>query len=95
MLSEFAEVYVAMWNEPDPKLRRETIERLWAGDGTQILQSPKEIKDVAARLGMRPPPLVATGHDALEARVSAAYAEFVASGQMVFRTEGRPERPAC
>lgn len=88
-LNEFAERYVAVWNEPDPKLRREAIEQLWAGTGTQILQPPQEIRSAADRLGMRPPALVASGHDEIESRVTAAYELFVGSGQMEFRA-GEP-----
>jgi hypothetical protein len=34
---ELAGRYVAVWNEPDAKLRREAIRGLWAEDGTHIL----------------------------------------------------------
>jgi len=31
--NEFADRYVALWNETDPELRRKAVEELWAPDG--------------------------------------------------------------
>jgi uncharacterized protein len=35
-INTFASRYAALWNEPDPAVRRETIVELWADDGTQF-----------------------------------------------------------
>ncbi len=36
---EFADRYVAVWNEPDPAARRAAIASLWAEDGVQFIES--------------------------------------------------------
>jgi hypothetical protein len=82
---DLVERYVAMWNEGDPDARREAIQTLWARDGAHMLQPPEEILRAAAAIGFRDPVLTARGHDALEARVSRAYDEFVAPGEFRFR----------
>jgi alkanesulfonate monooxygenase SsuD/methylene tetrahydromethanopterin reductase-like flavin-dependent oxidoreductase (luciferase family) len=38
---ELAQRYVALWNDPDPARRRETLRSLWAADGVQLLQPPE------------------------------------------------------
>src|SRR5215217_596192 len=42
-----ADRYVALWNEPDPEHRRRVIGELWTEDGSQILQPPQEIREMA------------------------------------------------
>src|SRR5687767_11132123 len=77
--------YVAMWNEPDAKLRRAAVEELWAEDGIHVLHPPQEIREAAAQLGFESQALEARGHNALEARVEQAHREFVEPGQYRFR----------
>ncbi len=84
-LNELIERYVAVWNEPDPAVRRDLIRELWADDGAQLLQAPQEIADSAAAIGFATPALQARGHRELEARVARAHAEFVAPGEYRFR----------
>jgi hypothetical protein len=87
-LTELMKRYIAMWNEPDPDRRRAAIRQLWRADAVHLLQSPADIRDRAASLGFDGPVLQARGHDALEARVTRAYDEFVAPGAFVFRPRG-------
>jgi hypothetical protein len=82
---DLAARYIALWIEPDSRLRRETIHRLWAEDGTHILQPPVEIREAAAELGFGSTVLEARGHDAVETRVTRSFERFVASGQFTFR----------
>ncbi|MFI6513752.1 hypothetical protein ACIBCT_39635 [Streptosporangium sp. NPDC050855] len=79
--------YVAVWNEPDPGLRREAVAGLWAKDGVQRLQPPQEIRDAAGALGLTAV-LEARGHEELEVRVTRSYEEFVAPGAFRFRPRG-------
>jgi hypothetical protein len=53
---ELAGRYVAVWNEPDAKLRREAIRGLWAEDGTHILQPPSRSSRPPPRWASPPPP---------------------------------------
>ena len=46
--AELAEKYLALWNEPDADRRRRMIAELWTEDGRHILQSPQEIRVIAA-----------------------------------------------
>jgi hypothetical protein len=82
---ELAGRYVAVWNEPDPGLRRTAIHELWTEDGAHVLQPPEEIRTAATGLGFTSTTLEARGHDALEVRVTRAYQDFVASGAFTFR----------
>ena len=86
---DLADRYAAQWTEPDAAARRTTIERLWAEDGTHVLQPPVEIREIAAGLGFRHPALEARGHDAIEIRVARSYEEFVAKQGITFRA--RPD----
>lgn len=83
---ELVERYLAMWNEPDPEARRAAVRVLWAEDGVQVLQPPEEMRQAAAKVGFVNAVLEARGHDELEARVTRAYEEFVASGEFRFRS---------
>ncbi|HEX4250265.1 MAG TPA: nuclear transport factor 2 family protein [Pseudonocardia sp.] len=38
-LEEFTRRYVAVWNEPDPTIRRRSIAQLWTDDAVQYLES--------------------------------------------------------
>lgn len=85
------ESYLDVWNESDAGRRRELIEQLWAQDAVMLLEPPEEIREKAQWLGVHPV-LEVRGHDALEIRVTRAYEEFVASGQMVFKLRHPPAR---
>ncbi|GAA3565815.1 hypothetical protein GCM10022419_053100 [Nonomuraea rosea] len=82
---DLATRFVAMWNEPDPELRRKSIESLWADDAAHILHPPQEIREAAAGLGFASSTLEARGHDAIESRVTKSYEDFVAPGTITFR----------
>jgi hypothetical protein len=83
--TELVERYVAIWNEEDPDARSAGVRELWAHDGAHILQLPEEMLSGATRIGFINPVLEARGHHALEARVTRAHEEFVASGEFRFR----------
>lgn len=89
---DLAARYIGVWNEPDAGTRREAIEKLWAEDGAHILQPSEEIRKTAAWLGFHSTTLEAHGYDAIEARVTRSFEEFVASGQMIFRIRGDAAR---
>jgi hypothetical protein len=38
-MTNFVDRYVQMWNDPDPGLRRQIIEELWAPDGANYTES--------------------------------------------------------
>ncbi|MEV5411056.1 hypothetical protein AB0K60_19720 [Thermopolyspora sp. NPDC052614] len=86
--SELADRYIAQWTEPDATARRAAIERLWAEDGTHILQPPVEIREIAAGLGFDHTTLEAQGYDAIETRVTRSYERFVEKGPFTFRPCG-------
>ncbi|WP_067900543.1 hypothetical protein [Nocardia vaccinii] len=88
-LKQLADRYLAQWNEPDPRTRRQLIRELWAADGVQVLVNPPEqIRDSAANLAIAAPPLEVRGYDAMDQRVSRAYEMFVEPGQCVFELAG-------
>lgn len=89
---ELVERYVELWNEADADRRRAVIRELWTDDCAHILQAPQEIRDRAATVGFYSVTLETHGHDALEARVARAHAEFVAAGKYVFRSAGEAAR---
>ncbi|MGC5009709.1 hypothetical protein ACLQ2R_02985 [Streptosporangium sp. DT93] len=90
-IQELVGRYVAVWNEPDPELRREAVAGLWAKDGVQVLQPPREIRDAAGALGLTAV-LEARGHEELEVRVTRSYEEFVAPGAFLFRSRDNADR---
>jgi hypothetical protein len=90
--NELASRYVAIWNQPDAELRRKAIQGLWADDGIHVLQPPEGIRQIATRLGFPFPTLEARGYDALEARVTRAYEDFVASGKFTFKPRHNADR---
>ena len=47
-----ADRYMALWNEPDADRRRRMIAELWTEDGSQILQPPQEMREIAASPGI-------------------------------------------
>ncbi|WP_327719937.1 hypothetical protein OG381_34695 [Streptomyces sp. NBC_00490] len=83
---DLARAYIAQWNVPDAAERRAAIERLWAEDGTHILQPPVEIREIAAGLGFDRTTLEAQGYDAIETRVTRSYEEFVEQKGYTFRS---------
>jgi hypothetical protein len=82
------ERYVAMWNEPDPQVRHETIVELFTEDAEHILSAPVEMRDAARALGFPALTLAVRGHADLEFRVARAHDEFVGSGEYRFRQRG-------
>src|SRR5882672_12532853 len=81
------ERYVNLWIEPDARIRRETVRELWADDGAHVLLAPpREIREAANGLGFRDPTFELRGHDALAARVTRSYEQFIAPGQFSFRS---------
>ncbi|MEV5610826.1 hypothetical protein [Streptomyces sp. NPDC052225] len=82
---DLAARYAAVWNEPDPDLRRKAVEALWAPGGVHVLQPPQEMRAEAGRLGFTATALVARGHHELETRVARSHEEFVATGEFTFR----------
>ncbi len=40
---DFVERYVSLWSEPDPRIRRQTIEHLWAPDGANDTQTTQAV----------------------------------------------------
>jgi len=92
-LNEFAERYLAVWNESDPDRRRRRIAELWAPGGGQILvDPPQEVREAADHHQFLVPPLEVHGHEALDARVSRAYDNFIAAGEYRFAAAGEPAR---
>ncbi|NUW43240.1 hypothetical protein [Nonomuraea rhodomycinica] len=82
---DIAARYIALWNEPDPALRRKAIEDVFAENAAHVLHPPQEIREIAAGLGFPASTLEAHGHDAIEVRVASSYDRFVGSGRYVFR----------
>lgn len=82
---DLADRYVAMWNEPDPRARRELLHHLWSSGALHRLQPPAEMRTAARAVGFSDPVLEARGHKELEQRVTRAYDEFVAPGTYTFR----------
>jgi hypothetical protein len=84
--NELSDRYVSLWNEPDPERRRQLVAELWTEDGAHFLQPPREISEFAARPGIGlTATLEARGHEALAARATSAYEEFVVRGAYRFR----------
>ena len=89
--NELAERYTAAWMEPDGDRRRKAIADVWSEDAIHILQPTQEVYEAAAERAVNPTWQV-RGHAELEARVTKAYEDFVATGQMAFRTQGGAKR---
>jgi hypothetical protein len=90
---QLADRFIALWNEPDPERRRRMIAELWTEDGSQILQPPQEMLEIAARPGLgMAATLEARGHAELEARAATAYEQWVGSGELSFRRRDDVER---
>ena len=78
--------------EPDGDRRRRAIGELWSEDAIHLLQPTQEVYEAADERAVNPTWQV-RGHDELEARVTKAYEDFVASGQMSFRIRDARETP--
>ena len=89
--NELAERYTAVWMEPDGDRRRKAIADVWSEDAIHILQPTQEVYEAAAERAVNPTWQV-RGHAELEARVTSAYEDFVATGQMAFRTRDGAKR---
>jgi hypothetical protein len=89
--NELAERYTAVWMEPDGDRRRKAIADVWSEDAIHILQPTQEVYEAAAERAVNPTWQV-RGHDELEARVTSAYEDFVATGQMSFRARDGAKR---
>jgi hypothetical protein len=82
---QLADRYLALWNEPDPERRRRMIAELWTEDGSQILQPPQEMREIAASAGLgMAATLEARGHAELEARAATSYEQWVVSAGLSF-----------
>lgn len=88
---QLAERYNAVWMEPDGDRRRRGITEVWSEDAIHILQPTQEVYEAADERAVNPTWQV-RGHDELEARVTKAYEDFVASGQMTFRLRDGAKR---
>src|SRR3954453_8781051 len=90
---QLADRYMALWNEPDANRRGRLIAELWTEDGSQILQPPQEMREIAASAGIGlASTLDARGHAELEARAKTAYEHWVASNGLSFRRRDDVER---
>jgi hypothetical protein len=90
---DLAQRYVALWNEPDPERRRRLIVELWTDGGSQILQPPQEVREIAARPGIgMAAVLEARGHAELEARAGTSYEQWVACHGLRFRRRDDVDR---
>jgi len=87
-----AERYVALWNQPDPDVRRTIIRELWVPTGEHILDPPQELRQPAHALGFEAPTLETRGYAAIQTRAARSYQEFVAPGQYVFRPRDNAAR---
>lgn len=82
---DLVDEYVGVWNEPDAERRRKAVAALWTDDALHLLQPPQATRDAAAALAVESV-FQARGHAELEARVTRAYEEFVATGKYSFRS---------
>jgi hypothetical protein len=88
---ELAARYNAAWMEPDGDRRRKAIAEVWSEDAIHVLQPTQEVYEAAAERAVNPTWQV-RGHAELEARVTKAYEDFVATGQMSFRVREGAKR---
>jgi hypothetical protein len=79
---QLADRYMALWNEPDADGRRQMIAELWTPDGSQILQPPQEMREIAA----------AWRHSELQARATTSYEHWVGSEGLSFRARDDAQR---
>ena len=90
---QLAERYVALWSQPDPERRRRLISELWTDGGSQILQPPQEMREIAASPGLgMAAVLEVQGHPELEARARASYEHWVGTEGLSFRRRDDVDR---
>ena len=84
---------MALWNEPDADGRRRVIAELLTEDGSQILQPPQEVREIAVSPSIG---LAATlerrGHSGLQARATASYEHWVGCEGLSFRARDDGQR---
>ena len=84
---------MALWNEPDADQPRRMIAEFWTEDGSQILQPPQEMREIAASPGIG---LAATrqarGHSELGARATTSYEHCVGAEGLSFRARDAAQR---
>jgi len=84
---------MALWNEPDADRRPRMIAELWREDGSQILQPPQEMREIAASPGIGlAATLEARGHSKLQARATTSYEHRVGSERLSFRARDDARR---
>ena len=94
-MTELAETYVTLWNEPDAGRRRQMIAELWAEGGRHILQPPQEIREIAAQPGIAMAAILETqGYAQIEARATSVYEHWVGSEGLSFRGRDDADRLA-
>jgi hypothetical protein len=90
---QLADRYMALWNEPDADRRRRMIAELWTQDGSQILQPPQEMREIAASPGIGlAATLEARRHSELQARATTSYEHWVGSEGLSFRARDDAQR---
>jgi hypothetical protein len=90
---QLADRYMALWNEPDPDRRGRMIAELWTEDGSQILQPPQEMREIAASPGIGlAATLEARGRTELEARATTSFEHWVGSEGLSFRGRDDADR---
>jgi len=88
-----ADRYMALWSEPHADRRGQMIASLWTEDGSQILQPPQGMREIAAGPGIGlAATLEARGHAELEARATTSYEQWVASERLRFRGRADADR---
>ena len=69
------------------------IAELWTEDGSQILQPPQELREIAASPGIGlAATLKARGHSELQARATTSYEHWVGSEGLSFRARDDAQR---
>jgi hypothetical protein len=90
---QLADLYMALWNEPDADRRRRMIAGLWTKDGSQILQPPQEMREIAASPAIgRAATLEARGHSELQAWATMSCEHWVGSKGLSFRARDDTQR---
>jgi hypothetical protein len=90
---QLADRYMALWNEPDADRRRRMIGELWTEGGSQILQPPQEMREIAASPGIGlAATLEARGDAELEARATTSFRHWVGSEGLSFWGRDDAER---
>jgi hypothetical protein len=90
---QLADRYMALGDEPDADRRRRMIAELWTEDGSQILQPPRAMREIAASPGIGlAATLEARGHSELQARATTSYEHWVGSEGLSFRARDDAQR---